>query len=191
MANYNPKVGFVFSTKDRVGFTLRSLSSIDTESGLDLIWVDGSETAEGRALPQSVKPQRCRLVEVHHGVQGGPDHTIRFGLRRLLALGYEFCGLIENDVVLEPGWFSHLMNLFGKAQNDGFAVGAATVRNLNSRVLFSHPNYTINSVVGAGMVLFTRQAAKVVLATYGPTTAKKLATFFKQKMHANLGDVWE
>ena len=191
MSRYNPKVGFVFSTKDRPEFSRRSLASIDSCGGFDLIWVDGSDTPEGKALPSSVKLHNCRLVEVHSNVKGGPDNAIRFGLKRLLSLGYEYCGLIENDIVLEPGWFQRLMELFSMASDDGFVVGAATVRNLSSRVLFYGPNYTINWVTGAGMVLFSRRAAKIVLATYGRMTARRIANFYKKKFGKDLSDVWE
>jgi hypothetical protein len=191
MTKMIPKVGFVFSTKDRVDFTLRSLASIDTDSGFDLIWVDGSNTCEGKAVPESVTLRKARLLEIQYNVGGGPDSAIGFGLRRLLNLGYDYCGLIENDVLFQPGWFYKLMNLFEAADEYGFTVGAATVRNVESRVLLYRQQYTINWNVGAGMILFTRKAARVVLATYGPTTARKLAAFYRARFGIDLGNVWE
>ena len=180
----------MFSTKDRVDFTLRSLRSLDTEEGFDLIWIDGSDTHEGKTLPRTFQFQRCRLVEAHF-LTGGPDRIIRFGLERLLSLGYEFCGLIENDVVLDDGWFGRLMKLFSDAREEGYNVGAATVRNVRSRVLFYRPGFTVNWAVGAGMVLFTRQAAKVTLATYGPTGSRQLARYFSKRFSVDLKDRWE
>src|SRR5215831_15945439 len=112
MNKSTPKVGFIFSTKERVDLSRRSLGSIDSDSGFDLIWLDGSTSEEARRLPESIKLQKTRLVEVHLDVKGGPDAAIRYGLRRLLALGYDYCGLIENDLEFVPGWFSRLMELF-------------------------------------------------------------------------------
>ncbi len=45
---YGLRIGFAFSTRDRVEFTRRSLASIDTDEGFDRLWVDGSVTPEGR-----------------------------------------------------------------------------------------------------------------------------------------------
>jgi len=191
MTKSNPKVGFVFSTKDRLNFTLRSLASIDTDSGFDLMWVDGSDTSEGKALPQSVKLRNCRLVEVHYDIKGGPDNAIRFGLRRLLDLGYDYCGLIENDIELKPDWFPKLMELFKLGRRDGLSVGAATVGTIGSRILIRRPKYLIMWNMGARMVLFTRQAARIVLATYRPVNAQTLHKFYMDKFGIDLGDIWE
>ena len=73
-----PTVGFVFSTKDRVPMTHRSLASIDTDGGFDLIWVDGSQSPEGQRLPLAAQLRRARLVEICRGVTGGPDAAIRY-----------------------------------------------------------------------------------------------------------------
>jgi len=186
-----PKVGFSFSTKDRVDSTLRSLASIDTKGEFDLIWVDGSDTAAGKALAESVKLRNCRLVEVHHDIKGGPDNAIRLGLKRLLELGYEYCGLIENDVLLKPGWYADLMRLFELGREDGLRIGAATVRTIDGRVLVFQPRYTLMWYMGASIVLFTREAAKIILRTYKPTSSRELGSFFKNKLGVDLGDVWE
>ena len=185
------KVGFAFSTKDRVEFTLRSLASIDADSGFDLIWVDGSDTPEGKALPECVKLRRSRLVEVHHNVTGGPDNAIRFGLTRLLNAGYEYCGLIENDVEFRPGWYAKLMQLFELGSSDGLRVGSATVRTIESRVLIPTPQYVLMWNVGAGMALFAREAARIVLATYRPANAKTLSKYYMEAFGADLRDKWE
>jgi len=178
MNKQRAKVGFVFSTKDRVEFTLRSLRSIDTEGGFDLIWVDGSDTPEGKALPEKVKLSNCRLAEVHYDIKGGPDNAIRFGLQRLLDLGYDYCGLIENDIEFKPGWFSKLMELFKLGKSDGLSVGAVTVRAFKEWVLSYKPNYAILWTVGAGMVLFRRKAAEIVLNTYGAESIQNLRTYY-------------
>src|SRR5678816_4559553 len=126
MNKNRPKVGFIFSSKERVDLSRRSLSSIDSDSGFDLIWLDGSTSQEARRLPESITLRKTRLVEVHLDVTGGPDAAIKYGLHRLLALGYDYCGLIENDIEFVPGWFSRLMELFQLAETNDLQVGAAS-----------------------------------------------------------------
>lgn len=191
MPTYKPKVGFVFTTKERIDYTLRSLRSIDTESGFDLIWVDGSETPEAKALPRSAKLCNCRLAEVHSGVKGGPDKAVRLGLRRLLELKYDYCGLLENDIELKAGWYAKLMELFQLGQEDGLRVGSVTVRTVDSRILMYRPRYAILWTMGAGMVLFTKEAARIILATYGLVYARKLSRFYNKRFQEDLKSVWE
>jgi hypothetical protein len=142
-------------------------------------------------VPESANPRNCRIVEVHKGVKGGPDAAIRFGLRRLLNLGYSYCGLVESDIRFEPGWFPRLMELFEFGAKDGLKVGAATVYSLDSRILIRRPHYAIMWNMGASMVLFTREAAHVVLATYKSVSSSRLARFFHRRFGVDLGGVWE
>ena len=160
------RVGFVLSSKDRVSFTRQTLEAMDKDGGYDLIWNDGSDEAEARALPKSYQFQNARLVEVNSNVRGGPDRSICFGLQRLLNLGYDYVGLMENDIVMQPGWFRRLMNLFALAAADGIVCGAATVRSYERRVLEHRSGYSINWATGAGMILFSRAAAEVILRQY-------------------------
>lgn len=160
------RVGFALSSKDRVSFTRQTLAAMDTDGGFDIIWNDGSEEAEARALPKSFRCRNARLAEVNYDVRGGPDKCIRFGLERLLRLGYDYVGLIENDIVMQAGWFPRLMNLFELAAADGIVCGAATVRSYGGRVIEHRSGYSINWGTGAGMVLFSRPAAEIILRQY-------------------------
>jgi hypothetical protein len=160
------RVGFAFSSKDRVPFTRQTLESMDADGGYDLIWNDGSDEPEARELPKNFQFRNARLVEVNYDVGGGPDRSICLGLERLLNLGYEYAGLIENDIVMQPGWFGHLMNLFELAAADGIVCGAATVRSYEGRIMEHRAGYSINWGTGAGMVLFSRPAAEVILRQY-------------------------
>ena len=199
------RVGFLFTTKDRVDFTLRSLRSIDYCGGFDLVWVDGSTTLEGKSLPGNIKLNNCRIAELHQHVR--PKHTdlrsmrlgenlgshtaIHFGLPRVIDLGYEYCGIIENDMEFRPGWFPKLMKLFELGRRDGFEVGAVTARSMTTRVLAYRPEYLVMWNIGAGMVLFTQQAARIIMATYAIDPSTKLAQFFKDNFGADFSDVWE
>jgi hypothetical protein len=182
-------VGFALSSKDRVDFTRQTLEAMDRDGGYDIIWNDGSDTPEGRALPGSVHLRHARLVEVNHDVRGGPDRSICFGLDRLLKRGYDYLGLIENDVVMQPGWFQRLMNLFALAADDGIVCGAATVRSYEGRVMEHRSGYSLNWGTGAGMILFSRPAAEVILQQYGKLrmSTDSISRFYARLFSLDLG----
>ncbi len=182
------RVGFALSSKDRVSFTRQTIEAMDADGGYDIVWNDGSDEPEARALPKSFHFQNARLVEVNYDVRGGPDRCICFGLERLLNLGYDYVGLLENDVVMQPGWFRQLMNLFVLAAADGIVCGAATVRSYASRVIEHRSGYSINWGTGAGMILFSRPAAEVILHQYpklGMSTAS-LMRFYSRLFRLDL-----
>jgi hypothetical protein len=160
------RIGFAFSSRDRFVFTLRTLKTIDSEGGFDVVWNDGSERREVPELSRYFVFRNARLAEVNYGVKGGADAAICFGLRRLLDLGYDYIGLIENDLLLRPGWFPTLLSLFESAAVDGLTVGAASVLGYQSRVLEYRRDYSIDWARGAAMVLFTRPAAQLLLDNY-------------------------
>lgn len=169
---------FAFTTRDRVDVTLQALPPLAFEPGFDLIWVDGSATDEGRALPHRLAPDMAQLREIESDVVGGPDAAIVTALTRMLALGYDYCGLIENDIALEAGWFAAMMALFDAGTADGLAVGAVTARAFESRILLKRPGYAVPMNTGAGMVLFTRAAARLVLDHYRTPSTAELRTWF-------------
>ena len=160
------RVGFALSSKDRISFTRQTIEAMDADGGYDVIWNDGSTNAEAKALPENIHFRNAHLVEVNHDVRGGPDRSICFGLERLLHLGYDYVGLIENDIVVQPGWFQKLMNLFELSAKDGVVCGAATVRSYEGRVIEHRSGYSINWGTGAGMILFSREAAEIILRQY-------------------------
>ena len=160
------RVGFALASKDRAPLTRQTLAAMDADGGYDLIWNDGSAAPEARALPQTLRLRNARLVEVNYDVRGGADRCICFGLERLLRRGYDYVGLIENDVVMQPGWFGRLMALFDLAASDGVACGAATIRSYEGRVIEHRAGYSLNWGTGAGMILFARPAAEIILRDY-------------------------
>jgi hypothetical protein len=186
-------VGFAFSSKDRANFTVPTLASIDGEGGFDIIWVDGSDTLEGKQLPYDSKLKNARLVEIHSDIRGGPDRAICFGLRRLLDLGYDFCGLIENDMVFQPGWYRTLLGLFALAASDGIVCGAATVRGYQSRVIEYRKGYFLCWNIGAGMALFSRPAAQLILDRYSTLRARSrlIYRFYAEVFGLDLRGVWD
>lgn len=184
------RVGFALSTKDRCHLTELILPGLDC-GGFDLIWCDGSTTREGRNLPGTRHFKNTVLKEISYGVTGGPDAAIQFALRRLLSLGYEFVGLVENDIRLQPGWLPAMLDCWHTAEEDGFSVGAITARTMLSRVLAYGTRYVIKWNMGAGMVLFSRPAAEAVLADYRLTSAQEVHDHFLSATGVNLSPVWE
>jgi hypothetical protein len=176
------RVGFAFASKDRYSFTLQSLEALDAEGEFDLVWNDGSAEPGVPALAQNWRFKHARLVEFNAPVRGGADIAICLGLKRLLQRGYDYIGLIENDVVLKPGWFSTLMNLFNLAADDGLVCGAASVRGYASRVLEYRNGYSLDWASGAGMILFSRPAAELLFENYlrPVMTTHSIAAFYAQ-----------
>jgi hypothetical protein len=191
MSRRNPRIGFAFSTKDRTDLSRRCLRTVDFDDGFDLLWCDGSNTAEGQALPKSVVLKRNRFREIHLNVRGGPDAAICFGLRRLLALGYDCCGLIENDIEFDPGWLQAMREATAAARADGLKVGAVTARTFASRVLLATPQYALIWNVGAGMVLFSRPAVHLLLNYYHTRSASEICSYYADKFGKDLRGVHE
>jgi hypothetical protein len=183
---HGDRIGFSFSTRDRYLFTLQSLQSLDTEGGFDLIWNDGSTEPGVPALARNYKFQNAKLVEVNNGVTGGAERAVCFGLSRLLELDYDFVGLIENDILFRPGWFSALMNLFSRGAADGIVCGSATARSFESHVLEYRSGYGVQSDTGAGMVLFSRAAAEIIMDLYTNPSLLQMTTHSWQNFYADL-----
>ena len=184
------RIGFAISTMERTDFTSRVLPGLDC-GGFDLIWCDGSKTPEGRAFARTDHFSKTPLKEIHHDVTGGPDAAIQFSLKRLLAHGYDYVGLIENDIQLKPGWLPAMLTAWQAAEKDGFSVGAVTARSMAGRVLAHGPEYVVKWNVGAGMVLFSRAAAEAVLADYRLGTAKEIQKNFLASTGVDVSPVWE
>jgi hypothetical protein len=179
------RIGFSFSTRDRYLFTLQSIQNIDTEGGYDLIWNDGSTEGGVPALSRNYKSKNAKLVEVNYGVTGGAEAAVCFGLSRLLKLGYDYVGLIENDILFRPGWFRALLNLFSQGADDGIVCGSATARSFESHVIEYRSGYSVQSDIGAGMVLFSRAAAEIIMEKYANPSSLQLTTHSWQKFYAD------
>jgi hypothetical protein len=174
---------FVFSTKNRAKFTLKSLESMDYSRGFDVVWIDGSDTKESLDLFRNFRPKNFNILHRIGNVRGGPDVVILLGLSLLLRSRYEYLGLIENDVYFVGDWFPALLQLFEidvraeKAER----VGAASLRNYKARNLKVYDNYSLSWNLGAGMILFSREAALRVLEGFGFIFSAKLKNFYYRK----------
>lgn len=160
------KIAISFSTKDRVELSKQSVEPLLQPGKFDLFWIDGSKTALGQDLPLNIGiPENGYLFA---NVTGGADAAIVFSLSTMLAdpSNYDYVGLVENDVLLDPDWFEATMALFEKGNEDGLEVGAVSTRCYEDRILVQRDGYAVMHNLGAGQVIFTRQAARLVLENF-------------------------
>ncbi|MFY9289053.1 MAG: hypothetical protein WAO98_11200 [Alphaproteobacteria bacterium] len=174
------EIAIAFSTMERADFSLQTVRGLDVSDKIDIFWCDGSKSAEGRATPSASHFKRAKLKEIHYDVTGGPDIAIQYSLRRMLELGYPYVGLLENDIQLEEGWLTAMMNAAQAAEKDGLRIGSITVRTIQSRTLFHRPDYASIWHMGAGMVLFTQAGAEAVLDDYRIAYARDVNDYWMQ-----------
>ncbi len=182
------RVAIAFSTKDRAELSKRTIEPL---LGLDcaLYWVDGSTTKEGEELPFSYEAPF--KFYVRGNVRGGADAAIVHNLTMLLQTDCAYVGLVENDVLLtDPKWFERTMALFEQGEADGLKVGAVSARCFEDRILIQRPDYAITHNLGAGMVIYTREAAELILKYFrtGWTNANRL--LFSQLSGIDIGAYW-
>lgn len=180
------RIAIAFSTKDRVELSRRTVDPLLQPGKFDLWWMDGSNSDEGQRLPDHYQFKNFRS-----NVKGGADAAIVYSLTTLYNAGYEYIGLVENDVLLtDPDWFDKTMALFAKGQANGLKVGAVSARCYEDRILIQRDGYAIMHNLGAGMVIFTREAAELVLKYFrtGWTNANRL--LFSQLSGIDIGQYW-
>ena len=156
------RVAIAFSTKDRVELSRQSIAPLLQPDKFDAFWIDGSNTEEGLAFPlEEGRP----VKQIIGNVRGGADAAIVFSLTTMLNHPdhYTHIGLVENDVLLHKDWFGPTMALFERGEAEGLHVGAVSARCYEDRVLFQRDGYAVCHNLGAGMVIFTRKAAELVL----------------------------
>lgn len=183
----NGRVAFAYSTKDRVEMTNQTIWQAAGEVGAyDLIWIDGSVTDEGKELPHRLASDLRNLSEIHGEVYGGPDAAIVYALTEMLERGYDYCGLIENDQLLQDGWFEKTFALFEQGEKeDGLpVVGMVSPRAFADRALIGRDGYAVMHNTGAGVVLMTAMAARLVLQTY-----RTGFTHFNRRVFHHLSDI--
>lgn len=186
------KVGICFSTKDRVDLSEQSIKPLLRSDLFDLFIVDGSTTEEGQAWPWLPHKGHSptRIVE---NIRGGADAAIVHNLSFLLERGeeYDYVGLVENDVLLtDPDWFTRTMALFDLGLADGLVVGAASARCYADRILIQRPGYALMHNLGAGMVIYSRRAARLILDHYRTGWTTDNRAVFSQLSGIDIGRYW-
>lgn len=179
------RIAIAFSTCDRPELTKRSIEPLLQPRKFDLHLVDGSKTKEGQQLPG-----QYNFRQFHPQIMGGSGPAIVYALSTLLKLRYEYIGLVENDVLLKDGWFEAMMALFERGKEDGLEVGAVSARAYEDRILIQRDGYAVMHNIGAGMIMFTRAAAKLVLQNYRTVWTTENRLLFAQLSGIDIGSYW-
>jgi hypothetical protein len=170
------KLALALLTKDKPELTKRSIEPLLQPGKFDLWWIDGSVTEAGRELPWQGDFPGVKVV--HQDVRGGPDAAIVYALTRMLehANGYSRIGLCEQDVQLHPDWFGPTAALFDRGRDAGLEVGAVSARCYEDRVFVQSDGFALAHNLGAGQIILTREAARLILDNYrtGYTTDNRL-----------------
>ena len=181
-------IAIAFSTKDRAELTKQSVVPLIREiANVNLYWIDGSTTEQGKQIC-SKYASKCHRTFTN--VRGGSGAAIVFALTEMLKQPYEYVGLVENDVLLPKNWFAKTMQLFEKGKADGLSVGAVSARTYEDRILAQRDGYAVMHNLGAGMVIFTRDAARLVLDTYRTQWTTENRTTFAQFIGNDIGAYW-
>jgi hypothetical protein len=183
------RVAIALNTCDRTELTKRSIEPLLQPDKFDLHWVDGSKTEAGQSFIGRHHPEH-RACKRHWQIRGGSGPAIVYALTTMLQSGYEFCGLVENDVLLDKDWFAPTMELFEIGVQDGIEVGAVSARAYEDRILIQRDGYAVMHNLGAGMIIFSRKAAKLVLHNYRTTWTTENRLVFAQLSGIDIGGFW-
>lgn len=163
------KLAIAYSTKDQVELTRQTMKAL-VEASYDELpifyWADGSTEAE--ALSCFANSRDYSTIRCYGGIKGGADAAIAWKLSTLLKAPDQFThiGLLENDVLLDPDWLEPTLELFEKGAQDGLSVGAVSPRSYVDRVLIQRDGWAVMHNIGAGAIIFTRDAAEIILRTF-------------------------
>ncbi len=196
------RVAIAFSTCDRVELSRQSIEPLLQPDKFDLHWVDGSKTDQGIVLPTKYRTHGDNIHH-HSGVRGGSGAAIVYALSAMLAKEnpsdslhderehhYDYIGLVENDVLLGKDWFEPTMELFERGKEDGLEVGAVTARCYEDRVLSQRDGYAVLHNAGAGFIIFTREAAELILRHYRVQWTTENRAVFAQLTSTDIGKYW-
>ncbi len=151
-----------YSTKDQVELTEQTWGRLCgyVPRGIRFYWCDASTDTKAVEF--------CRLREGTLGIRGGADAAIVWKLTSMLRSEHNFTHimLLENDVLLDTDWFEPTMALFDRGAEEGLDVGAVSPRAYVDRVLVQRDGFACMHNIGAGVVVFTREAAEIVLRTF-------------------------
>jgi hypothetical protein len=150
---------------------------------------DGSTTPENE---EKILTLGFPTAYTQLGIRGGAGAAIVYALTNMLnhEEGYEYVGLVESDCLLEADWFVRTFDLFARGARDGLEVGAVSARTFDDRVLFQRDGYAVMQNLGAGCVLFTRAAARLVLDTFRTGWSTDNRRIFAQLAGFDIAPFW-
>lgn len=180
------RVAIAFLTKDRVEKTKQTVEPLLQPDKFDTYQIDGSVTQEGIDLTYEL--MKIEKLYLHPDVKGGTCRAIAYSLTHLLTMGYDYIGFCESDVLLDPDWFEPTMALFDNTE--GLEVGAASPRCYVDRILAQRDGYALMHNLGAGVVIFTRRAAEIVLERYRTGWTTENRRVFAALSGIDIGSYW-
>ena len=157
------KVAISYTTKNRPELRQETLPRVVMNPAYDLHIVDGSDDVWRPASRGGLK-----YYTFHPNIRGGADASLAFCLSMMLnhEEKYTHVGIVEMDVLLADDWFEETMSLFDRGAGEGLAVGAVSPRSYVDRVLIQRDGYAVCHNLGAGVIIFTREAAEIVLKSF-------------------------
>lgn len=181
------RVSLALTTCDRVELTERSRFPL-LHADIDLWIVDGSKTDKGERYAASLK---CEDNHVRVDVKGGADRAIVYALTTLLnETESPYVGICENDVLLHPDWLGPTLALFRRGRADGLDVGAVSARAYEDRVLMQRDGYAVMHNLGAGHLILTRHAARLLLDHYRSPWSTENRRIFQALSGIDIAKFW-
>ncbi|MGA2165149.1 MAG: hypothetical protein ABSH36_11860 [Solirubrobacteraceae bacterium] len=190
------RIALAFLTKDKVDLSVQSIEPLLDIPGVDSWWIDGSDTVAGQKLPLMYPVVRA----VRSNIRGGPDAAVCYALTEMLAqswdgkgngVGYDYVGIVENDVLLDPNWFPDTFSLFERARDFGLEAGMVSARAYEDRVLAQvDDTFALMHNLGYGMFIATRQAAQLWLRHFRTCQAIENRRMFAQLAGVDIASFW-
>ncbi|MDE2103159.1 MAG: hypothetical protein KGL39_38290, partial [Patescibacteria group bacterium] len=183
------KIAICLLTKDRIELTRQTAIPLleGARNNLyHLFCVDGSEKYEKETW-EILYP----TAVIHSNIRGGAGAAIVYALTWMLnhPENYDAIGLVENDVLLGNGWTS-CFDLFQCGQDFDLKIGAISARCFTDRVLFQRESYAICHNLGAGCIVLSREAAKIILDTFRTAWTVDNRRIFAKICGIDLASYW-
>ena len=183
-------VAIGYSAFNKTELIKQSLPPLLQPDKFDLFIADGSTKPDAIECLHNLTDGR-EGIEAHYGVRGGSGAAIVYLLSTMLANPtYDYIGLCEMDVVLGDGWFESTMDLFVDGEARGFKVGAASPRCYEDRVLVQWDDWAVVHNTGAGVIIFSRAAAQMVLDQYRVQRTLENRAVFSQVAGVDIAAYW-
>lgn len=184
------KTAIAYLCKDRPELIEQSLPPLVAgarQQQYNLFVIDGSDGVEAQ---MEILRQLQDKDRYFGNVRGGAGAAIVFALTEMLKGDYDYVGLCEADVLLPVGWFDSVFALFSRGLDDGLSVGAVSSRCYEDRVLFQRAGYVVCHNLGAGHILFRREAAELVLKHFRTGWTADNRRIFSQLTGTDIGTFW-
>jgi hypothetical protein len=171
-----------------VAQSCKPLIEAATANRLHLFVVDGSTNPNNEKL---IWEMTWPAGHMHANIRGGAGAAIVYALTMMLQHeeNYSHVALCESDVLLHSGWLDCL-DLFERGRAEGLEVGAVSARCFIDRVLIQKDNFAITHNTGAGMIVLTRAAAKIVLDTFRTPWTSDNRRVFSQLCGIDIAAFW-